>query len=711
MREINSRNNEEQKPTTTLRRSPRFLHGRQTCVEYPGTPKPAARKTRIPPDSFFTPLCSSITRTQKNGSGISKKGGKKGTDSNCLTEPSNGSRRSARLDRIANLSSLDFQEQYLSEKRVTRSSVRGSRFVNCQLNECEKNSRKGDREVTNLKYSEKSGRGSSRSARFDSRANASKKEEVVDSQKQFVIEKRMTRSSVCRSKFVNNDFNSEKDSGKRVSVLSKEGKAKVGVDFCKESIGNFEKRVTRSTSRTKTIRSVEKTEKVNNVSTDRTRKLVIFDERKLNGDGELSKAYVSKRDANDCGKKRTSGDKNCERKMQIGEKRKRNQVEKECDYTQGWTEEQELALRRAYFTAKPTPHFWKKVARMEIFIHTVELFLFLVELYQLLLLPFEQSLRFLYCRSASQQIERSKESSLDHKLNRFPVVRSWAGLARDEQQSRISQNCVMVYQLSGKPQLLYWLALSEWAVPGKSAEECFDRIHSDHLTPSQPRKRSRANRKEPSPLSFSASKLLSPAEIKTKRLRTKRKTLLAQKTVRQLLQKQRNEDQNYEADLFSVLETTMEPSSLDFQDSTSFASPKPNRGSGILTRCKETSSSAHKKQRSRLTNSHKAAFVSPPVLKQVKNKALHEKYIDQLHCRDAKRKAESLRNGKCIQDIGDKKASESNVDWVKVAKDALVFDVQDAIDKFRTLQSSTNCDIDDDDIISRNDEDEDDELL
>ncbi|KAK6145412.1 hypothetical protein DH2020_022232 [Rehmannia glutinosa] len=641
MREINSRNNEEQKPTTTLRRSPRFLHGRQTCVEYPGTPKPAARKTRIPPDSFFTPLCSSITRTQKNGSGISKKGGKKGTESNCLTEPSNGSRRSARLDRIANLSSLDFQEQYLSEKRVTRSSVRGSRFVNCQLNECEKNSRKGDREVTNLKCSEKSGRGFSRSARFDSRANAGKKEEVVDSQKQFVIEKRMTRSSVCRSKFVNNDVNSEKDSGKRVSVLSKEGKAKVGVDFCKESIGNFEKRITRSTSRTKIIRSVEKTEKVNNVSTDRTRKLVIFDERKLNGDGELSKAYVSKRDANDCGKKRTSGDKNCERKMQIGEKRKRNQVEKECDYTQGWTEEQELALRRAYFTAKPTPHFWKKVARMD-------------------------------------QPELCNGISAERQAATIIL----AGLVR--------VGCKLV--------------------PGKSAEECFDRIHSDHLTPSQPRKRSRANRKEPSPLSFSASKLLSPAEIKTKRLRTKRKTLLAQKTVRQLLQKQRNEDQNYEADLFSVLEKTMEPSSLDFQDSTSFASPKPNRGSGILTRCKETSSSAHKKQRSRLSNSHKAAFVSPPVLKQVKNKALHEKYIDQLHCRDAKRKAESLRNGKCIQDKGDKKASESNVDWVKVAKDALVFDVQDAIDKFRTLQSNTNCDIDDDDIIS-NDEDEDDDEL
>lgn len=30
----------------------------------------------------------------------------------------------------------------------------------------------------------------------------------------------------------------------------------------------------------------------------------------------------------------------------------------------GWTKEQELALQRAYFTAKPTPHFWKKVSEL-----------------------------------------------------------------------------------------------------------------------------------------------------------------------------------------------------------------------------------------------------------------------------------------------------------------------------------------------------------
>jgi hypothetical protein len=31
-----------------------------------------------------------------------------------------------------------------------------------------------------------------------------------------------------------------------------------------------------------------------------------------------------------------------------------------------WTEEQDIALRQAYFTARPSPHFWKRVSRMVI---------------------------------------------------------------------------------------------------------------------------------------------------------------------------------------------------------------------------------------------------------------------------------------------------------------------------------------------------------
>ncbi|KAL0382081.1 UNVERIFIED_CONTAM: hypothetical protein Scaly_0495400 [Sesamum calycinum] len=525
MRDRKCRNNEEQKPINALRRSARFLHKNQAGGESPGTPVPARRKIRAP-DFFSTPIGSSFAKNQKDGDGVSQKRKRKGSESKSLREPIGGSRRSARLDSRANLRSPELQKQCVMEKAMRRSLVCGLKSANCQLHKCDRVSKNGDKKLL----------------------------------KEYVIERRVTRSSVRGNKFVYNQGNqsgSEKDSEEGVRILPKEGKAKVGVGSCKQSPENIEKRFTRSSSQIKIIQQVE----------------------------EAGNVSPECRDIN----------KNCERKMHICEKRKRYQVEEECEIVQGWTKEQELALQRAYFTAKPTPHFWKKVAKM---------------------------------------------------------------------------------------------------VPGKSAEECFDRIQSDLLTPSQPRTRSRA-KKNLSPLSFSASKLLSPAEMKTKRLRsTRRKTLLAQKTVRQLLQKQQNENQDHEADLFAVLEPTMDSSSLNFQAATLFTSPVPKKGSGVLTRCRETS---------RLNSSQKAAFASPPVLK-IKNKALHEKIHRSATLQGCQEKAESLRNAKCIQD---KRSTDLKVNSVRVAKDALVLDAQDAIHQLRSLQASTNDNLDDDDNISRSNEDED----
>lgn len=348
MRDRKSRNTEEQKPTNALRRSPRFLRENQIGVENPGTPKPAARKLRAT-DSFSTPRGSSITKTQKNGDGILQNGERKGC------------RRSARLHSGANFSSLDLQKKYVMEKMVTRSSVCGSRFVSSQDNECDEISGKGDREVTELKNSEKSGKGSRRSARLGGRVNMSKSEEVLFPQKQSVIEKRVTRSSVHGKKVVIyevSESDSEEDSGERVRFLSKDGKAKVGVDFCRKNIGNIEKRVTRSSSQT---------EKASNVPTTSPQEVAMSDKMKPEGDDELSKLYRSKRDVKDCGITMRNGDKNSKRKTYIGEKRKRCRVEEECEIVEGWTKEQELALQKAYFTAKPTPQFWKKVARMVMF--------------------------------------------------------------------------------------------------------------------------------------------------------------------------------------------------------------------------------------------------------------------------------------------------------------------------------------------------------
>ncbi|KAK4403340.1 hypothetical protein Sango_0702600 [Sesamum angolense] len=435
MRDRKCRNNEEQKPINALRRSARFLHKNQAGGESPGTPVPARRKIRAP-DFFSTPIGSSFAKNQKDGDGVSQKRKRKGSESKSLREPIEGSRRSARLDSRANLSSPELQKQCVMEKAMRRSL----------------------KVLRNLAKGKRSGR-------LDGRANVSKAEEVLHLQKEYVIERRVTRSSVRGNKFVYNQGNqscSMKDSEEGVRILPKEGKAKVGVGSCKQRPENIEKRFTRSSSQIKIIQQVEE---AGNVSPEC---------RHIN--------------------------KNCERKMHICEKRKRYQVEEECEIVQGWTKEQELALQRAYFTAKPTPHFWKKVAKMS--------------------LPYLENVKL---------------------------------------------------------------------VPGKSAEECFDRIQSDLLTPSQPRTRSRA-KKNLSPLSFSASKLLSPAEMKTKRLRsTRRKALLAQKT--------------------------------------------------------------------------------------------------------------------------DKKSIDLKVNSVKVAKDALVLDAQDAIHQLRSLQASTNDNLDDDDNISRSDEDEDEDDL
>ena len=51
----------------------------------------------------------------------------------------------------------------------------------------------------------------------------------------------------------------------------------------------------------------------------------------------------------------------------IGKNRKRKRDEEDRGMTKEWTKEQELALQRAYFVAKPTPNFWKKVSKLVFF--------------------------------------------------------------------------------------------------------------------------------------------------------------------------------------------------------------------------------------------------------------------------------------------------------------------------------------------------------
>lgn len=261
-----------------------------------------------------------------------------------------------------------------------------------------KSMRKCGKSITaELKVSEKSSKGPRRSAEVDGGADAGKNETTKDSKKGYLMEKRVTRNSARASKNVDSRGNgclSGEDTREKVRVSRKEGRSKVGSNLRDRCLGSIEKRITRSSSR-KIV--TEKVEKAKNASTKN----------------------LDKSDDNKCCIQRGIGNESCPIKTQNCKKRKRGQVGEECELVQGWTKEEDLALRRAYLTAKPTPHFWKKVARM---------------------------------------------------------------------------------------------------VPGKSAQECLDRIHSEQLTPPQPRTRSRTKGNEPSSFSFSASELLRPTKTKRKNL-------------------------------------------------------------------------------------------------------------------------------------------------------------------------------------------------
>lgn len=250
-------------------------------------------------------------------------------------------------------------------------------------------------------------------------------------------------------------------------------------------------------------------------------------------------------------------------------------------------------------------------------------------------------------------------------------------------------------------------------MPGKSEQECFDKVHSENLTPVQPRPRSRSKKAKYSPLqhvSLSASRLLEP---RVKMLRcSKQKTHLAQKTVRHLLQKHYHVDQAYEADLFSVLEPNMDPSAQAFQPGFILSTPKRlQEEQGFLQKFRERSSSSRKKSLSRFSSSSMTSLVSPPVLKQVKNRVLHEKYIDQLHCREARRRAASARAEKSFVVKDDTKDHVQNLDMVKAAKNALQSEARCVINQYRLLQANalSGSDFNDDDGVDTNDHDESDD--
>ncbi|RWW24388.1 hypothetical protein BHE74_00051600 [Ensete ventricosum] len=273
-----------------------------------------------------------------------------------------------------------------------------------------------------------------------------------------------------------------------------------------------------------------------------------------------------------------------------------------CCVPEEWTEEQEMALRKAYLSARPSPHFWKKVSKM---------------------------------------------------------------------------------------------------VPGKSAQECFNRIHTEIATPPQHQPRSRAIKSNWSPIgnvTFS-DKSMDNMKLKFKRARSgKQKGLVAQKTVRHLLRQHYLVDQTKEADYFSVLETSPSALALDLPEITSPGTPDHMfTNPGFLLKWSESSSSAaHKRLLSRFKTSD--ADPSPEVLKRIKNMALHEKYIDHLHCREARRRAHPRTANSVAAGTHNKTGNDPEPGVVKAA---LIAEAKEAITRFQFVESNL-VDHDDDGATSDN---------
>ncbi|KAI3519347.1 hypothetical protein L1887_08381 [Cichorium endivia] len=251
--------------------------------------------------------------------------------------------------------------------------------------------------------------------------------------------------------------------------------------------------------------------------------------------------------------------------------------------------------------------------------------------------------------------------------------------------------------LQAKPTPQFWKRVSK-LVPGKSAQECFDKIHGGHLTPPRPRLRCRARIPNSHDPTLSASKFLSSSSPTTKKPKSrKQKSHIIQRTVRHMLQNQYKE-QEPEPDLFSVLEPTFTQS---LNHNLTLSTPVRTLDMDVVLK---RSSTVHKKSLSRFSETT-TTLVSPPVLKQVKNRALHEKYIDQLHCREESRKVASKKAGKCSGSEGVKgESSGQRKDAFKAAKNALVFGARDAISEFECKQGMALIDVFEDECV---DDDED----
>ncbi|KAL0928532.1 hypothetical protein M5K25_000420 [Dendrobium thyrsiflorum] len=223
---------------------------------------------------------------------------------------------------------------------------------------------------------------------------------------------------------------------------------------------------------------------------------------------------------------------------------------------------------------------------------------------------------------------KMEEHEVEDRIEKKKNEECCGTVAWNNEQEEALQKAYLI----AKPSPHFWKKVSRM-VPGKSAQECFDKIHASIVTPLSSQPRPRTKKKSPSPIAnfnLSANILPQVPEIEAGRLRRCRaKKLAAQKTVRHLLRKHRLTDLTEPADHFSLLESSQIKIAVNALNTTStspFLSQQPGE---------KFSANTQKFSRFKLLTSPDGP--SPQVLKQIKNRALHDRYIDQLHHREARR--------------------------------------------------------------------------
>lgn len=248
-------------------------------------------------------------------------------------------------------------------------------------------------------------------------------------------------------------------------------------------------------------------------------------------------------------------------------------------------------------------------------------------------------------------------------------------------------------------------------VPGKSPQECYDKVYSGILTPPARTPRSRAKISDASACDSFLSpvtKLLTFSETNSrKRGCAKRRSQTAHKTVRKLLQKNFSL-KDHGTDLFSVLEPNSDLSTRASEPSVLPSALEHVEDLTPVRKCDKTFSPGNILHLSSVKKAIDNEHFSPPVLKQVGNKALHEKYIDLLHNRDAKRKASSEKAKRSSRGKENKNVSNvPRIDLVTGAKFALISEAKDGSNRLKSLQANDTSSSSDFDNDLRTEEDED----